>query len=237
MLSQAAFFDGYILRWEDGGSIDPNSTHSMRRNDGGNWTGGKVGAGVLVGSNHGVTPVVLANHRGVPASSISWTVMHALTRREADEIAITDFYSTQGLDRLPWDPVVASAVDMGWGAGPFHGKQLLQRAIGDILADGAIGTGTIAAYTAWIARIGLEAAARAYAAQRYAYYEKTIAAHPEDAEFRPGWRARTDSFLPGTPWWASWGDLSTAAAPIAADDQVPTPSMADRIIARVKRVL
>ena len=204
MLSQRAFFDGYVLHWEDGSLTDPSRTHSMRPHDGGNWTGGRAGVGVLVGSNHGVTPIVLAHARELPVSQITWAVMHALTRAEADQIAESMFYRGTGLDLLPWDQTVASAVDMGWGAGPFHAKQLLQRAIGMNDCDGSIGQVTIAAYIAWIARIGREAAARAYAAQRYAYYEATIRLHPEDAEFRNGWRARTDSFLPGTTWWASW---------------------------------
>ena len=202
-VKQRPFAVGYIRHWEDGDQADPDRTHSMRPHDGGNWTGGTPGLGVLVGSNHGVTPGVLARHRDVAVSAITWRVMHSLAIDEAADIALAGFYREPGLDRLPWDPLVASVMDMGWGAGPFHGVQLLQRTVG-ALDDGSIGPGTAATYQAHVAKVGIEAAARAYAGERYAYYEKVIAARPDNAENRSGWRNRTASFLPGTAWWRSW---------------------------------
>ena len=193
----------FIRHWEDGGSSDPARTHSMKTADSGNWTGGRVGLGSLVGSNHGVTAAALALHRKVPVSTITCAVMHALSLEEAADIAIEHYYAAPKLDLLPWNRVTASVMDMGWGAGPSHAVQLFQRLAG-CPDDGCMGPGTAAAAKAWIARVGEAAAAAAYAGARDAYYEATIARHPEDAAFRNGWRARTAYYLPGDKagWWA-----------------------------------
>ena len=194
------FAADFIFVWEDGQSSDPAKTHSMRPNDRGNWSGGAIGAGQLIGSNHGVTAIALAAFRKVSVSSITVAMMHALTKEEAGLIALATYYRDNHLDRLAWNAVTASAFDFGWGAGPITTVKHIQRLVG-VDDDGVIGHATAIAFDAWIARLGLEGAAKAFAADRLAYYEAVIRSKPEQAENRNGWRNRTNYFLPGSPWW------------------------------------
>jgi len=202
MMTPEAFADDFIFRWEDGKSNDPAKTHSMRRNDRGNWTGGAIGAGKLIGSNHGVTPVALAAYRRVSVDEISVAVMHALTRPEAARIAIANYLRSPGFDRLDWSPLIASVFDFGWGAGPGTSARKLQGLVG-VNPDGAIGMLTDGATDKYVAKHGIEETCRRFAAVRLAYYEAVIEAHPEQAENRNGWRNRTNYFLSGDPegWW------------------------------------
>lgn len=200
MQTQEQFADEFIFVWEDGSSTDPNKTHSMRPNDRGNWTGGAIGSGLLVGSNHGVTPIALAAFRRVPVASITVAVMHALTANEAGVIALAGYYQANHLDRLAWNAVTASIFDFGWGAGPITGALHIQRLIG-VADDGIIGHATATAYDAWITKLGIQTAARKFAVDRLTYYDAVVAKHPEQAENLHGWENRTNYYLPGTPWW------------------------------------
>lgn len=200
MMTPEEFAADFIFVWEDGTKTDPNKTHSMRPNDRGNWSGGAIGHGSLIGSNHGVTPTALAAFRRVPVASITVAVMHALTADEAGRIALAGYYQANHLDVLPWNAVTASIFDFGWGAGPITGVFHIQRLIG-VKDDGIIGHGTATAYAAWIGHIGLVAAATAFAEDRMAHYARIIHDKPEQAENRNGWKNRTDYFRPGTPWW------------------------------------
>ena len=204
-MSPRAFALDFITRWEDGGSTDPNRTHSLDPDDRGNWTGGKPGLGRLVGSNHGVTAPVLALHRHVPVATITTSVMRALTVAEAADIGVDLFYADTHLNVLPWNRVTMSVLDMCWGAGPANGIRLLQRLVG-AAPDGGVSPGgeTARLYPAWLARRGEALAASDYAVSRNAYYEAVIAAKPTQAKYRNGWCARTAYYLPGdkTGWWA-----------------------------------
>ena len=117
--SPGDFARNYIFRWEDGKQSDPNKTHSLRTDDAQNYTGGRIGVGALVGSNHGTGSIALATYRGVPVASITREVMHALTIDEAAAIALRLYYDDPNLDLLPWSALMASVMDFGWGAGPM----------------------------------------------------------------------------------------------------------------------
>jgi len=184
-MNPADFIRDYIETHEGGLSTDPDDT--------GNWH-----HGVLVGSKFGVTGDVLARHRGV--TSVTPAQMAALTLDEAVQIGMDLFYTAPHFDALPWDQAIASVLDMGWGAGPGQAIRLLQRMIG-ANDDGQIGPYTARLYASYLAHHGVEAAARAYGAVRNAFYDSIIAIHPSHAKYRGGWRNRTASFLPGTPWW------------------------------------
>lgn len=189
--SVADFIGGFISTHEGGLSLDPA--------DNGNWTGGHRGAGQLVGSKFGVTPGALAAYRNVLPSSITKDMIVRLTREEAVALGVANYYQAPGFDKLPWNRVTASIVDKGWGSGPRQAIKLLQRMLG-INADGAIGPATVAAYNAFLAREGEEAAARKWADVRITF--DTSLGQPR---FIKGWNNRTRSFLPGTPWWEQWG--------------------------------
>ncbi len=186
------FLRDYIETWEGSKkrgylSLDPD--------DNGNYF-----KGALIGSNYGVTGPVLAAYRGV--KSLSASDMKNLTLGEAVAIARKLYFDEPNFDLLPWNPAVASAVDMGWGAGPVAAVKILQRVVG-VPADGRIGPVTVAA-VARAAERDLTALANEYVAGRYVYYEKVIAAQPVKAKYRKGWRNRTNYFAPGGAWWRKW---------------------------------
>ncbi len=201
MDSQRAVAREFIFTFEDGGSNDPARTHSMVAADGGNWTGGVVGKGRLVGSNHGVTPRTLAGWRGLPVDRITYAVMHGVTVEEASQIAVGQFWDATKLDNMPWDPVMASALDFEWGAGERQAATMIQRMVG-AAADGDLGPGSAAAYSAFVARHGLVATARAWADTRDAFYRLLVAQKPKNGVFLNGWVRRTAYYRPGSPWWA-----------------------------------
>jgi len=203
MMTPREFARDYILRWEDGGSTDPNKTHSMRPNDPGNWSSGKVGVGVLVGSNHGVTPIALAAHRKTSIAAITGPVMHALTVDEAATIALDDYYYGPHLDKLTWSAPAAILMDAGWGMGPGQAIKLVQRML-DLKDDGQLGPVTAAKFNTLLAVGGPQFVAGALWTIRDSFYEQIIAAKPYLAENERGWDNRSLYFTPGQPegWWA-----------------------------------
>lgn len=197
------FARDFIVRWEDGGSSDPAKTHSMDRTDPGNWSTGKQGQGQLIGSNHGVTPAVLAAHRKLSVLSISYDVMHALTVDEAATIALDRFYYAPKLDLLTWGPTTASLMDFGWGAGPAQAIKLAQRLV-DVADDGMLGPVSAKAWNGFLAQVGEPFAAGAWWQVRNTFYDTIIAANGSLAKYRNGWRNRSRYYAPGHPegWWA-----------------------------------
>lgn len=187
-MTPAAFIKGYIQAHEGTLSLDPV--------DRGNWH-----RGTLIGSKFGVTGDVLALHRKL--AGVTAAQMAALTLDEAIQIGVDLFFDAPGLDKLPWNRVTASVLDMGWGAGPGQAIQLLQRMIA-VAEDGRTGLFTVRAFADYVHDHGEETAARFYGQARNAYYDRIIAARPSNARYRDGWRHRTASFLPGTSWWAGW---------------------------------
>lgn len=196
------FARDYIFRWEDGNSTDPAKTHSMRSNDPGNWSSGKINIGVLIGSSHGVTPIALAEHRKVPVAAITVAVMHALTLAEAATIALDNYYYAPRLDLLTWSAPAAIIMDAGWGMGPAQAIKLVQRML-DLIDDGNLGPVSAAKFNGLLAKTGPEFLAGALWTIRDAFYEQTIAAKPYLAENERGWDNRSIYFSPGDAggWW------------------------------------
>lgn len=184
----ADFVGHFIDTWEGKLSLDPA--------DQGNYY-----LGNLIGSNFGVTGAALAEYRGTKV--ITARDIATLTRSEAIKVGLKLVYDKSNFDDLPWDPVVASALDAGWGSGPGQAIKLLQRmiAVGD---DGSIGRFTVAAYQDYVKAHGLEAAAKVWCQARYDFYDLIIKVRPTNAKYRNGWRNRAASFLPGTPFWKAW---------------------------------
>jgi lysozyme family protein len=209
IMTPEQFAADYIFRWEDGKSKDVARTHSMDRVDSGNWTGGKIGVGVLVGSNHGVTPQALAKHRNIPVKDVTFPMMRDLKIEEAADLALKGYYEDNGLNKLPWAPVVASVMDFGYTAGALRAVEKLQALVG-VAADQKIGSNTVKAYNKWLEDRGVERAARDWASVRTGYYEAVIKANPIKAKYRNGWKARTDYFLPGHAegWWKRFNNGS-----------------------------
>jgi lysozyme family protein len=179
-----------IVRWEGGFQAQPQ--------DAGNYVNGR-----LVGTMRGVTPAVLAAHRGVPAVSITEADMRSVTLEEAAEIGETRFYRGTGLDMLAWGPATAALVDVGWGSGPRQAVLFAQRLSGAV-ADGIVGPETVAKYANWIRDVGWEDATHAVNRMRRAFYALIIGQNPQWEIYRQGWLNRADWMLPGTDWWVHW---------------------------------
>lgn len=208
-MDQLQFASDFIVRWEDGGSTNPDKTHSLDPVDNGNWTGGKQGVGVLVGSNHGVTPAALAAYRKVPVTSITRAVMRALTVTEAAQIALRNYYQTPRLDLLTWCRPTASIFDFGWGTGPGQAIKCLQRMLRAPVVDGVISPGgaTARLYNNLLSIAGEDFVAGQWAATRNAFYDQIIASRPANAKYENGWKNRTAYFTPGHSegWWTRFG--------------------------------
>lgn len=195
MLSVQQFLEGFLTKWE-------TSKHSVDPDDSGNYF-----KGALVGSKYGVTGAALAKYRNV--KDVTKADMAGVTLAEAAAIARKTYYDEAQFDLLPWGPVVASAVDKCYMSGEDAAVKCLQRAAGTD-DDGHIGSKTVLA----VAKASQDQAAFAerMAAERAAHEAKVIKAKPVKAKYRNGWNNRSKSYLPGTPWWKSWG--LTASAPV-----------------------
>lgn len=203
MMDQRTFAKDYIFRWEDGKSTNPDKTHSLRPNDPGNWSSGKVNVGNLIGSNHGVTPIALASYRKVPVSAISREIMRALAIDEAADIALANYYRAPRFDLLTWSAPTAIIMDGGWGMGPGQMIELVQDML-DVAQDGRLGPQTAGAYNKLLAAQGEAFLVGALWAFRSEFYERIIAAKPYLGENERGWDNRSIYFAPGDPegWWA-----------------------------------
>ena len=193
----AQFIGGFIADHEGGLSIDPDDT--------GNWFHEKGRTPILVGSKYGVTGATLAAFRGL--ARITAIDMALLKKEEAVRIGVRLYYEQPAFDLLPWNPLTASLVDMGWGAGTGQATRLFQRMIG-ANDDGVMGPRTVGAFHQFVKEHGLSGAARCWGEVRLAFYDRIIVARPTNAKYRNGWRRRTRSFLPGTPWWGLWSSAS-----------------------------
>lgn len=183
-----SFIRHFIETYEGGLSLDPK--------DSGNFYRGK-----LIGSKFGVTGAALADYRNVV--EISAADIKNLTLPEAVQVGLELYYDRPDFDLLPWDPCVASVMDMGWGAGPVQAIKLFQRMI--VAADdGKIGARTVAAYQDYVLDHGLEQTAIDWCNVRYAFYDLIIQRKPTKAKYRNGWRNRSAGFLPGTTFWRAW---------------------------------
>ena len=197
-----------IVRWEGG--------FQAQATDPGNYVTVPDGSRRLIGTMRGVTPAVLAAHRGIAVQDLTRKMMHSVTLDEAAEIGLTRFYKGTGLDLLAWGPATEALVDFAWGSGPGQAARSLQRLLG-VVADGAIGPITVDAYARWVAGQGWEAATRAVRDMRIAFYDLIIQRNPVLRVYRQGWYNRADWMTPESPeWWAPWAAVS-APLPATAD--------------------
>jgi len=108
---------------------------SMTRADPGNWTGGKVGVGVLKGTKYGIA-----------ASAFPHLDIKNLTLADVEPIYKTKYWDKVRGDDLPAG-VDLTVWDYGVNSGPSRGVKELQRVVG-VAADGVVGGGTLAAVNA-----------------------------------------------------------------------------------------
>ena len=96
-------------------------------NDSGNWTGGKIGVGLLVGTNHGISAPVLSDYLKRPVTVAD---MKNLTADTAKAIYIKNYWNKiRGFeinDQNAANSIYDSAVNMGVGTA----IKLAQRSLG-----------------------------------------------------------------------------------------------------------
>lgn len=126
MVSLTGFADAFRLTC----GLEGDGKLSTDPNDRGNWTGGQVGAGKLVGSRFGISAAIF------PEVDIP-----SLTYGQAQALAKQHYWDPYQCDQL--SPVVGWLVfDTAYNGG--HPAQWLQEAAG-VPQDGIIGAQTIAA--------------------------------------------------------------------------------------------
>jgi len=100
----------HIISSEGGFTDDPDDT--------GNWTGGKVGAGVLKGTNWGIS-----------AASYPTLDIKNLTRAMAIKIYLNDFWLKYRIAAYP-DSIRLHMLDVSVNSGNVRAVKILQRAAG-----------------------------------------------------------------------------------------------------------
>lgn len=161
-----------ILKHEGGYQNHPN--------DHANFVGNR-----MVGTKYGITPKVLAKHRGVPVRTLSAKDMMKLEKDEARAIYeqqyVTPFAGIQD------EKLRNNVIDMGVNAGPARAAKILQETLG-VKADGKIGPKTLKA----LKDSGLTT--DDYADARLGYYNRIAAENPKLQSFIGGWTNRANSF-------------------------------------------
>lgn len=157
------FFRAFkLIVGEEGGfGNDPKDT--------GNWTGGKVGQGVLKGTKFGISAAAYPN---VDIANLSL--------EDARAIYYRDYWIPIHGNELPWQwalPVFDSAVNQGVSAA----TKMMQDAVG-VMVDGKIGPRTMAAVTSADDR----KLARFFNARAQRYIK-----HPNFSYWGNGWLTRT----------------------------------------------
>lgn len=102
-----------------------------KENDPGNWTGGKVGVGVLRGTKFGIS-----------AKSYPETDIENLTEEQAVMIYRLDYSSPMMIRHLDSIRVGFKVFDIGVNRGPHNGVRTLQRSLG-VIVDGKMGWETL----------------------------------------------------------------------------------------------
>ncbi len=141
-----------------------DETVSLDPNDGGNYAGGSVGAGPLIGTKYGVSaPALIA---WLTPDVVTAETMAALDLDTADAIFRARYWTAVAGDALP-SGVDLSAVDMQYNSGSW-GARLVQRVAG-VDADGWIGPQTLAAVAkgGTLTQLGTLSATAAKALQGY----------------------------------------------------------------------
>jgi lysozyme family protein len=143
------------------------------REDPGNWTGGAVGAGVLKGTNFGISA----------AAYPTLDIAH-LTPDEAAAIYKRDYWDRVGGDALP-PPLALLVFDAAVNNGIGRAARWLQQAAG-AEPDGEIGVATLAALKVAVAKSGGAAVCAEFQAQRMNF----MAGLPTWRAFGLGWARR-----------------------------------------------
>lgn len=121
--------------------------------------------------------------------SVSVADLQALERPEAR--AIYQFMFVQPFHAIADDQLRYYLVDLGVLRGPRAAAVMVQEIVGARPADGWIGPQTVIAMEPFLPHLLVMTIG-----SRFTHIEGHLRDHPEDAEYRNGWRNRNASFLP-----------------------------------------
>jgi len=203
-----------ISQWEGLWQADPN--------DAGNYARCADGTRKLIGTMRGVTPDIYAAFQGVDPCSVTATEMQSnVTLELAAQIGVQNFFNGPKFNQLTWSPLVAIAVDIGWGSGPGLAVKMIQQLIGAV-PDGAIGPQTAALLDQYLAANNIATACDQLTEARINFYLSISQPGSSNAGFRAGWLNRANWYLSTNPspcWWDSWrGWAPTAPAVTSRPD-------------------
>lgn len=117
--------------------------YSACRADPGNWTGGRVGSGQLVGSKFGLSAPIVVRDRGL---CVTAQTMKLLSKADFQQVALNQFWFPLRCGVLPAG-IDALVFDHAFNAGAKTSARLLQQIVGAD-PDGVIGAKTIQAIDA-----------------------------------------------------------------------------------------
>lgn len=124
--------------------------YSSNRADPGNWTGGRVGSGQLVGTKYGLSAPLVVRDRGL---CVTAQQMKLLTEADFRKLAIQYFWKPTQCSLLPAG-LDALVFDHGFNAGAKTSVRLLQQIVG-VDQDGIVGHATLEAIgTVGLADVG-----------------------------------------------------------------------------------
>lgn len=168
---------------------------SMDPEDSGNWTGGKIGVGLLKGSKYGVSA---ASHPNLDIAN--------LTLDDAKGIYVSEYWGPLHCDEIPNEQVANKLFDMAVNtSAPFNPQtavKILQRAINflepgevdsPLKTDGDIGPVTLGYIKKWCSK-DPEALFEAMNGEQYAYYKACEYTDPIKKKFGWGWMKRLQPY-------------------------------------------
>ncbi|MCE2566186.1 glycosyl hydrolase 108 family protein [Komagataeibacter sp. FNDCF1] len=127
-------------------TLGEEGLYQCRRDDGGNWTGGAVGHGFLVGTMRGISAPTMLRWTGAKPGNITAKVMQSIDVPTFRAIARAFYWRPLNCDLLPAG-LDAMVFDFGFNAGIRVAARQLQAAAGlkgaDV--DGDIGPRTLSA--------------------------------------------------------------------------------------------
>ncbi|QHI96026.1 hypothetical protein GT348_07080 [Aristophania vespae] len=130
-------------------TIESEGGYQCLRSDPGNWTGGRVGCGELVGTKYGLSAPIV----GQEIEALTARKMRLLDEADFERIATEQFWNPMRCDDLPVGLDLLT-FDHGFNTGPGSSVKLLQRVAG-VKTDGIMGPATLKAIkSASVAQLG-----------------------------------------------------------------------------------
>jgi lysozyme family protein len=190
---------------------------STDRSDPGNWSTGKTGQGVFVGTKYGVTGRVLGAHRKLNRSA-TFEEVKALTLEEASDIYRQGYWGPARCDDLP-SGLDFAVFDFAINSGVSRAVRSLQ-AVLKVKADGVVGPVTLQA----VSQRQTAPLIEAYIAERMRFLQ-TLRNWPNHGR---GWTIRVTGKDPQGRWAPRPGVIGEALALAASKRPAATEAPADQ---------